>query len=179
MKFNWLKRFLRISTLGLSVCGIILTSSSSVYAQYKSLYGRVHSFGSSNFPDRYIRHRNFLGYLEPISDELGRKDASFKIVPGLADSQCSSFESVNFPGHFLRHENFRIQLSRIIDQELFRKDATFCIKPVTFGNNGSFAFESFNFPEYYIRHKNFELWLELPNGSNLFRQDASFLVYPQ
>ena len=176
MKFNLLKKFLSISTLGLSVCGIVLTSSSSAYAQYKGLYGQVHSFASSNFPDRYIRHRNLLGYLEPITDELGRKDTSFKIVPGLADSRCSSFESVNYPGHFLRHKNFRIQLSRMINQQLFREDATFCIKPVTFGRNDHFAFESFNLYGYYIRHKNFELWLERSDGSNLFRQDASFMV---
>ncbi|BAY79218.1 hypothetical protein NIES25_57020 (plasmid) [Nostoc linckia NIES-25] len=59
MKFNWLTKLLSISTLGLSVCRILLTSSASVYSQSN---GEVVSFRSYNFGDRYIRHRNFLGY---------------------------------------------------------------------------------------------------------------------
>jgi hypothetical protein len=174
MKFNLLKRFLSISTLSLSVCGILLTSSSSVDAQNNY---EVISFQSYNFSDRYIRHRNFLGYLEPISDELGRKDATYKLVPGLANSKCSSFESVNFPGHFLRHENFRLKLARRINQRLFREDATFCIKTRLFGDNtSSWSFESLNFPGHYIRHKNFELWIDPSDGSDLFRKDATFSI---
>ena len=172
MKFNLLKRFLSISTLGLSVCGILLTSSSSVYAQSISEFT---SFRSSNFPNHYIRHKNFLGYIEPISDDLGRKDASYKLIPGLANSKCSSFESVNFPGHFLRHENFRLKLARRINQRLFREDATFCVVPGLFDNNAS-SFESLNFPGHYIRHKNFELWIDPSDGSDLFRKDATFSI---
>ena len=142
MKLNLLKKFLSISTLGLSVCGILLTSSSSVYSQSTSQFA---SFKSYNIPDHYIRHKNFLGYLEPITDDLGKKDATYKLVPGLANSNCSSFESVNFPGHFLRHENFRLKLVRRINQRLFREDATFCIVSGLFDNNAS-SFESLNFP---------------------------------
>ncbi|MBJ7298552.1 MAG: AbfB domain-containing protein [Dolichospermum sp.] len=177
MKFNLLTRFLSISTLGLSVCGILLTSSSSVDAHDAQNNDEVISFQSYNFSDRYIRHRNFLGYLEPISDELGRKDATYKLVPGLANSKCSSFESVNFPGHFLRHENFRLKLGRRINQALFMEDATFCTKTRLFGDNtSSRSFESLNFPGHYIRHKNFELWIDPSDGSDLFRKDATFSI---
>lgn len=174
MKFNLLKNFLSISTVGLSVCGILLTSSLSAYSQRNA---EVVSFSSNNFPDRYIRHRNFLGYLEPIGDDLGRKDATYKLVAGLANRNCTSFESVNFPGHFLRHENFRLKLARRINQKLFREDATFCIKTPLFGNDtSSWSLESVNFPGHYIRHKNFELWLEPSDGSDLFRKDATFRI---
>ncbi|EHC19636.1 alpha-L-arabinofuranosidase B [Fischerella thermalis JSC-11] len=115
MKFKFLKKILSIATLGLSVCGILLTSS-PVYSQTKSQFT---SFSSYNFPDHYIRHKNYLGYIEPISDELGKKDATYRLIPGLANSQCNSFESVNFPGYFLRHENFRLKLARRINQKLF------------------------------------------------------------
>jgi hypothetical protein len=175
MKFNWLKKILSVSTLGLSVCGILLTSSSSVYSQRLP---EVVSFRSSNFPDRYIRHRNFLVYLEPISDELGRKDASFKPVPGLAHSRCTSFESINFPGHFLRHENFRLKLSRRTNETLFRKDATFCLVTGLYENDNTWSFGSFNFPRYYIRHKNFELLLEEGTGTNQFGRDSGFHMIP-
>ncbi|QSJ19680.1 AbfB domain-containing protein [Nostoc sp. UHCC 0702] len=174
MKFNWMRKFLHLSTLGLSVCGILLTSSSSVHSQSTS---EVVSFRSYNFSDRYIRHKNFLGYLEPISDDLGRKDATYKLVPGLANSKCTSFESVNFPGQFLRHENFRLKLARRINQQLFREDATFCIKNRLFGDDASsWSFESLNFPGHYIRHKNFELWVQPADGSDLFRKDATFSI---
>ena len=67
------------------------------------------SFRSWNFPDHYIRHRDNLGRIDKIvtSDKLGRKDGTFRIVPGLA-GQCRSFESVNYPGHFLRHQGYRV-----------------------------------------------------------------------
>ena len=174
MKFNLLKKLLSVSTLSLSVCGMLLTSSSSVYSQSTS---EVVSFRSYNFPDRYIRHKNFLGYLEPINDEPGSKDATYRLVPGLGNSKCTSFESVNFPGHFLRHENFRLKLARRINQRLFREDATFCIKNRLFGDDAStWSFESLNFPAHYIRHKNFELWIEPTDGSNIFRKDATFSI---
>lgn len=176
MKVKSLKNFLNISTLGLSICGILLTSSSSVYSQPQHLWTSLNSY---NFPDHYIRHKNFLGYIEPISDDLGRKDATYIIVPGLANSnsKCISFESVNFPGYFLRHENFRLKLSKAIDQQLFREDATFCMVPGLFDNSHSSAsFESFNFPGHYIRHKNFELWIDRSDGSDLFRKDATFSI---
>jgi Alpha-L-arabinofuranosidase B (ABFB) domain len=172
MRFNLLKKLLSVSTVGLSVCGMLLTSSSSVYSQSR---GEVVSFSSHNFPDRYIRHRNFFGYLEPIGDDLARKDATYKLVAGLTNRNCTSFESVNFPGHFLRHENFRLKLARRINQRLFREDATFCIKNRLFGDDSSsWSFESINFPGHYIRHKNFELWVEPSDGSDLFRKDATF-----
>ena len=62
------------------------------------------SFRSWNFPDHYIRHRDYLGRIDKIvtADKLGRKDGTFRIVSGLA-GQCRSFESVNYPGHSLRH----------------------------------------------------------------------------
>ncbi|BAU06050.1 arabinofuranosidase [Fischerella thermalis CCMEE 5330] len=171
MKFKLLKKILSIATLGLSVCGILLTSS-PVYSQTKSQFT---SFSSYNFPDHYIRHKNYLGYIEPISDELGKKDATYRLIPGLANSQCNSFESVNFPGYFLRHENFRLKLARRINQKLFREDATFCHVPGLFDNNAS-SFESLNFPGHYIRHKNFELWIDASDGSDLFRKDATFSI---
>ena len=79
------------------------------------------SFRSWNFPDHYIRHRDNLGRIDKIvaQDKLGRKDGTFRIVPGLA-GQCRSFESVNYPGHFLRHQNYRVKLAPRANDELFR-----------------------------------------------------------
>ena len=53
------------------------------------------SFRSWNFPDRYIRHRDNLGRIDKIvaADKLGRKDGTFRIVPGLAASLARSSRS--------------------------------------------------------------------------------------
>src|SRR5215510_5270614 len=132
---------------------------------------QLSSFRSWNYPDRYIRHRSSLGYIDPIvsNDKLGRKDATFHLVPGLA-GRCSSFESVNYPGHFLRHQNYRLKLAKQTDDQLFKKDATFCVIPGLANSEGR-SFESVNFPKHYIRHSNFELWLGKSDGSRVFQQD--------
>lgn len=130
------------------------------------------SFKSAFFPDRYIRHRNSLGYIEPIQDNLAKQDATFKLVPGLAGS-CVSFESFNYPNHFLRHQLSRLKLSERSDDQLFRNDATFCMRDGLAGTGTSF--ESVNYPGSYIRHRNFELWLDRNDGSDLFKKDASFV----
>ena len=134
---------------------------------------RMASFKSYNYPDRYIRHRNALGYIEQIGDELGRKDATYRLVRGLA-GRCTSFESINYPGQFLRHQNARLKLAMRTNEQLFKEDATFCIVPGLFGEGGV-SFESFNFPGHYIRHKSSELWIDPSDGSDLFRKDATFI----
>jgi hypothetical protein len=119
-----------------------------------------------------------LGYVDKIAaaDSLARKDATFRVVPGLA-GRCSSFESANYPGHFLRHQGFRVKLSPRADDEAFRADATFCFKPGLFSEGGR-SFESSNFPGHYIRHSNFELWIARSDGSRQFKQDATFFLVP-
>lgn len=39
------------------------------------------SFRSYNFPDRYVRHNNYVLRIDPVSNELGRQDATFRLVP--------------------------------------------------------------------------------------------------
>ena len=151
---------------------VFLSSAGPTYAQ-----GREASFQSYNFPTRFIRHRNSLGFIEDVRREGRlRKDAHFKVVPGLA-GRCSSFESMNYPGHYLRHQSFRLKLARFVDEQLFRDDATFCMRPgLAYGQGDWFSFESVNLPNHFIRHRNFELWLDRRDGSDLFRKDATFQV---
>jgi hypothetical protein len=40
------------------------------------------SIQSVNFPDRYIRHRDFKLFLEQAPDDLSRQDVTFRIVDG-------------------------------------------------------------------------------------------------
>jgi hypothetical protein len=132
---------------------------------------------SINYPDRYIRHKGFLGYIDPIQSDLDRNDASFILVSGLANKSYLSFRSVNYPDHYLRHQNFEIKLHRPDGSDLFRNDASFKSVPGLYGQGGS-SFESVNYPGYYIRHQNFRLYLHRTDGSELFRQDATFILKP-
>ena len=153
-----------------SAVSLSLLLSQLSYAQEPS------SFSSLNYPNRYIRHRLSLGYIDPIvaSDKLGRKDATFRLVPGLA-GRCRSFESDNYPGHFLRHQNYRLKLAKQTNDQLFKEDATFCVVSGLANSEGR-SFESVNFPKHYIRHANFELWLAKSDGSQLFKKDATFII---
>jgi hypothetical protein len=42
------------------------------------------SFRSFNFPDRFLRHRDFHLFIEPIDGDLARLDSTFRLVPGFA-----------------------------------------------------------------------------------------------
>ena len=166
---RWKRQGIAASVL--VVLGVALTPVAA-QAQNES------SLRSWNFPDRYVRHRSSLGYIDPIakSDRLGRVDGTFRIVPGLAGT-CRSFESVNYPGYFLRHQNFRLKLAPRADDDLFKKDATFCFRS-GLASSGGTSFESLNFPGHFIRHLNFELWIARFDGTALFRKDATFLLSP-
>lgn len=136
------------------------------------LVGKEISLQSSNFLDRFVRHRNSLGFIEPIDGDLARADSAFRIAPGLA-GRCVSFESKNFPGQYLRHEFWRIKLAPMQDSELYRNDATFCMTP-GLGDSAGVSLQSASHPDRFIRHKNFELWVEPFDGGDVFRRDATF-----
>jgi len=167
----YLKFVLKGLVVGSAVSLSLLVSQLS-YAQEPS------SFRSWNYPNRYIRHRLSLGYIDQIAanDKLGRSDATFRLVPGLA-GKCSSFESVNYLGSFLRHQDYRLKLAKKTDDKLFNEDATFCVVS-GLASSQARSFESVNFPNHYIRHSNFELWLVKSDGSELFKKDATFIVSP-
>ena len=138
--------------------------------------GSMASFQSHNYRSHFIRHANFFGEITPISSDLDRKDSTFRIVPGLADSRFVSFESVNYPGHYLRHQDFRLKLHKSDGSQLFRLDATFKMVPGLADGSWS-SFESVNYPGHYIRHKSFHLYMER-GADDLFRRDSTFRVSP-
>ena len=63
------------------------------------------SFMPEALTDHYMRHRSYIFYCDPaaINDNLFRNDASFTLVPGLADPNCVSFRSVNYTTMYLQH----------------------------------------------------------------------------
>jgi hypothetical protein len=143
-------------------------------AGFANLIGQLASFQASNYLDRFIRHRDWLGYTEPVTDDLARLDSTFRIVAGLA-GKCISLESQNIPNHYLRHQGWRMKLAAREENDLYKQDATFCMVPGLAGSAGV-SLESVNFPSHFIRHRNNELWLDRFDESDLNRRDATFNV---
>ncbi|MCP2164053.1 glycoside hydrolase family 43 protein [Goodfellowiella coeruleoviolacea] len=133
------------------------------------------SLRSTNYPDRYLRHRDNLGYLEQVSASSSaqtKQDATFTVTPGLADANCYSLRAAN--GQYLRHYDFRIQLGADDGGSTFRQDATFCAH--TGASSGSLTLESYNYPGRYLRHYDFALRVDLYQDTDTFRADSSFVA---
>jgi RNA polymerase sigma factor (sigma-70 family) len=115
-----------------------------------------------------------LERVDPAADAAGRERATFEVIPGLADPTCVSFRTQD--GRYLRHASWRMRLGEDEGTELFRGDATFCVRVGSAPD--SVSFESFNYPGAFVRHRGTELWLDRSDGSPGFRDDASFRPLP-
>jgi hypothetical protein len=135
-----------------------------------SLSTSADKFRSHNYPDRFIRHRNFLGELTP--EDQVPDDFKFRLVS--RGDGLVALRSVNFPDRYLRHQSFEIKLHgpNGPDDELWWKDSTFRMVPGLADPSGV-SLQSLNYPDRYLRHRNFKLYLE-PADSPLARADATF-----
>jgi hypothetical protein len=117
--------------------------------------GNRYSFESYDVPGSYIRHSNYIGYINPVSassDSLTRNDSTFIARPGITNPACWSFESVNIPGYYLRHQNFILKLNTYSTTAPYPADATFCLRS-GLANPSAISFEATNYPAYYLQHK--------------------------
>jgi hypothetical protein len=131
------------------------------------------SFESVNVPGRFLRHRDWLGFVEPVSaasPALTKQDATFTVVSGLAAPSCYSFQAGG--NRFLRHRDWRLRVEANPGTATFREDATFCV--VDGAVAGSVSLVSYNYPERRIRHRDLELWLDPHQDTAQFRADSSF-----
>ncbi|MFC8452575.1 AbfB domain-containing protein [Kitasatospora sp. NPDC057223] len=138
-------------------------------------------FRSVNYPQRFIRHQNFLAFLgEDLAGTAAARDGIFWLVPGLADERFYSIQATgSLPGKFyLRHHEFRLKLQEFHPGDTqFAKDATFELTPplaIDDIENNGISLRSYNFPDRYLRHSNFEIWLHPTEDSDTFRKDSSF-----
>jgi Alpha-L-arabinofuranosidase B (ABFB) domain/Glycosyl hydrolases family 2, sugar binding domain/Glycosyl hydrolases family 2/Glycosyl hydrolases family 2, TIM barrel domain len=130
------------------------------------------------FTDRFMGQSSNLGITAIVNSSSTtslKKDASWRVVTGLADVGCYSFESVALPGNYLRHADYRLRVDANNNTDLFRQDATFCTR-AALDSSGNVSFESKNVPGYYIRHRDSQLWLDVFQNTTAYRQDASWTV---
>ena len=80
-----------------------------------------------NYPDRYVRHRNFKLYLKRNDNSKQFKlDSSFIARRGFTATQDTfAFESVNMRGKYIRHSGYRLRISnRAKSNVYFKGDAS-------------------------------------------------------
>lgn len=187
----FVKKLARRSANILSVVAVAVLAppaAKAIAACNSALLWGQSSFAASNYPDRYVRHSGFLGYISdptrPHPDpRVELEDATFDVFAGMAcrpNTQTVSLRSRNYPKRWMRHSLWRIRFDEY-DQgaqpsELFKMDASFEMVPGLAGH--CISFKSVNYPDRFIRHRNFELWLDVPDGSDLFRKDATFCERP-
>ncbi|MEV0221317.1 AbfB domain-containing protein [Streptomyces sp. NPDC050704] len=126
-----------------------------------------------NYPGRFWHLGGDTVRLDPMSAGSSsgtRQDATFKLVPGLADADCHSFYVTD--GRYLRHKDFQLRAELDNGSSLFEKDATFCPRPSAF--SGAIMLEAVNYPGRFVRHRNFQLRLDPFQNSNLYRADSAF-----
>ncbi|MFF8674982.1 AbfB domain-containing protein [Streptomyces sp. NPDC015242] len=129
------------------------------------------SIRSVNHPDRHWRVRSGSVHLDRIgSGAESREDATFRRVPGLADSSCASFATAD--GRYLRHRSFVLVEDADDGSALFRADATFCPRPAA--SPGAVMLESVNYPGRFVRHRDFRLRLDSYEHNALYRADSAF-----
>lgn len=138
----------------------------------------VHSLRvlTPGYDNRYVRHQDALAFTEVVtaaSDSTLKADASWRMVPGLADGSCYSFESRNFPGEYLRHSNSRVRRDALQASDLYRADATFCAQGTADGSAGT-RFASYNYPGRYLRHYAAEVWIADGIGGTAWNTSGSF-----
>ena len=136
-----------------------------------------------NFDTRFLRHAGGLSFTEVVNDtsDAGLKaDATFKLVPGLADAECISFQARNFPNRYLRHADSRVRLDENDGSPTLASDATWCPRSGLSGHDVSF--ESKNFPGRYLRHFAAEGWLaenggpRPSDGATSFAEDTTWKI---
>ncbi|MFS8198041.1 glycoside hydrolase family 43 protein [Streptomyces sp. CWNU-52B] len=155
-------------------CGIA-TITTTEYANLLAKWGAPawNRLKSYNFPDRYVRHANYLARVDAYPFDL-YTDSQWKLVPGLADSSGVSFQSVNYPTRYLRHYDYALRLDAADGTSTFAGDATF-YRTAGLADSSWSSFRSYNNPTRYIRHSNYVLRID-PVSTATERQDATFRV---
>ncbi|CAG8954751.1 hypothetical protein HYFRA_00004676, partial [Hymenoscyphus fraxineus] len=101
----------------------------------------------------YLSHSGTSVLITPItssSPSTLKRQSSWIIHTGLANSGCYSFESVATAGAYLRHANFVLLVNNNDNTKGFREDATFCPQAGLSGTGVSVR--AWNYPTRWVRH---------------------------
>ncbi|KAI4940329.1 hypothetical protein J4E86_010963 [Alternaria arbusti] len=153
------------------------------YATTSLTSGPAYTVGSSisfrattaGYTDRYLAHTGSTVNTQVVSSSstaLLKRQASWTVRAGLANSACFSFESKDTAGSYIRHFNFVLQLQANDGSKAFKEDATFCPQS-GFSGSGS-SIRAWRYPTRYIRHYNNVGNIASNGGVHEFDAAASF-----
>jgi RNA polymerase sigma factor (sigma-70 family) len=108
----------------------------------------------------------------PGGSAASLRRATFVAVAGLADDRCYSFRTLD--GRYLRHWNLHTYTHRLEDNDLFRKDATFCPQPGA--PAGAMMLGARNYDNQFLTWTGGHLLLRYNVGTASFRADSSFRI---
>lgn len=132
---------------------------------------------------RYITHTGSTVNTQVVSSSSPvtlKRQASWRVRAGLANSECFSFESVDTPSSFLMHNHFTLLLKPNDGTKGLHEAATFCSQAGLNGKGNSIR--SWNYPTRYIRHYDNVLYAASNGGVDrfdnpaLFNDDASWVI---
>ncbi|KAM0276097.1 hypothetical protein ACHAQH_007070 [Verticillium albo-atrum] len=138
---------------------------------------------SSCCTTRYLAHSGSAVNTQVVSSSSAaalKKQASWTVRTGLANSGCFSFESVDTPGSFIRHYNFELRVDANDGSKAFREDATFCTQAGLNGQGSSIR--AWGYPTRYFRHYSNAGYAASNGGvhtfdaTSLFNDDSSWVV---
>ncbi|ADO72673.1 AbfB domain-containing protein [Stigmatella aurantiaca] len=136
--------------------------------------GGFFSLESYTYEGYYVRHADGQAMISLIETGWDMDDATFRMVPGLADERCVSFESRNYPGSFLREDHGEVWLDDGRSDGRFEEDATFCPR-LGLADSHALSFESCTSPGTYLHHTDDILYVGDGSGW-AFDEDATFLL---
>jgi len=123
----------------------------------------------------YVASGNYLGIMTRSDAAEDRMNATFEIVPGLADEDLLSFRSVKYPKNYLVNGGFRVRLQPREDSDEYRRNATFR-QQKGLGGGGGVSFEALNDPGFYIHARDDQLFIDESDGSTGFQREATFAI---
>ena len=143
----------------------------------QELLGRTLWFRSYNFPQYFIRHKNFLVSIERrVHKQRFLLDSLWRIVPGLCGKGIS-FQAYTNSNYYLRHRNFLVRLDKYKNTNGFKNDACFYAHH-GLANRKYYSFEAVNPAGYVLRHQGFRMKISRNDGTLGFRQDGTFDHFP-
>jgi hypothetical protein len=132
------------------------------YATTSLTSGPAYTPGSSislqattpGYTDRYLAHTGATVNTQIVSSAstaLLKRQATWTVRAGLANSACVSFESKDTAGSFIRHFDFVLKLQANDGSKAFKEDATFCPQAGFSSASGS-SIRAWGYPTRFIRH---------------------------
>ncbi|KAI6758276.1 hypothetical protein HG530_010516 [Fusarium avenaceum] len=130
---------------------------------------------TSGYTNRYLAHTDSAVNTQVVDSSSSaalKKQASWTVRSGLANSGCVSFESNDTPGSYIRHYDFVLVVNKSDGTKAFNEDATFC--PQTSLNTQGTSIRSWNYPTRYLRHYNNNGYAASQGGVHTFDAASSF-----